>query len=139
MSRSIATIGIAVVVAVSFLFVGVGAVAAHDGGTDVGASGNCDDANNGGGGSVGVGGEDTVDATGPDEIQSTVQGLAWYAQQRPGDSSGDACDGGDESGEDNSYDYIEAHAGPGQFCFSQQNNEQQGDVTLDGSDACGDH
>lgn len=130
MSRKITTVAIATVVAVSFLFVGVGAVAAHDGGNDVGASGHCSDDANGGGGSVGVSTNGDVDATGPDEIQSTVEGLAFFAEQKNDNPDrDDTCDGGE--GED-SYDYLEVHAGDGsqqvQFCYSEDNAGDNGGV-----------
>lgn len=128
MSRKLATVAIATVVAVSFLFVGAGAVAAHDGGNDVGVSGNCDDANgNGGGGSVGANTDGDVDATNAEEIQSVVAGLTFFAQQKnEHPDREDTCDGGeDETSDDSNYDYIEAHAGDGnqqiQFCYSQDN------------------
>lgn len=139
MSRKLITIGIAVTVAVSFMFVGFGGVAAHDGETDVGASGNCsDDSGNGGGGSVGVSSDGSVDDTDADEVQSTAEGLAWFAQQRQ-ETDDDPCDH-HESDENNSYDYIEVHAGDGengvQYCYSEDNSADNGNVDTEGGDAC---
>lgn len=143
MSRNVVTVGIAIAVAVSFLFVGVGAVAAHDGGTDVGASGNCDDGSNGGAGSVGVSQSGDVDDTNPSEVESVVNGLAFFFEQKQANPDrADTCDDTDETDDGGSpsdaqsYDYLEAHAGPGQFCYSEDNSGSQGDVSANGGDAC---
>lgn len=127
---------ITAVLAMSMLVMGAtGSVAAHDGGTQVGASGNCDDANgNGGGGSVGVGGEDGVDAVSPSEVQNTAEGLAFFAQQKNDNPDRpDTCDGSDDTSDtsdpeegDDDYDYLEAHAGAQgnsvQYCYSEDNS-----------------
>lgn len=131
MSRSAISVGIAIAVAVSFLFVGVGAVAADHGETNaVGAEGNCDDANdNGGSGSIGVSEDGDVDDTGPDEIQSTVEGLAFFAEQKNDNPDrADTCDGGEDEADndDNGYDYLTVYAGPVQYCYSQDNSNDNG-------------
>lgn len=136
MSRNIASIGIAVAVAVAFLFVGAGAVAAH-GSNDVGTSGHCSDENgNGGGGEVNAG-SGGVDATDPGEVESVIAGLQeFYQEKQDHPDRSDTCDGGADG---TSYDYLEAHAGPVQFCYSEQNSNNQGDVSANGGDACGSH
>lgn len=135
------TIGIALAVAVAFLFVGVGAVAAGDNaeGT-VGTSGHCSQGDNGGGGSGSVTvdgdpGEEDVDAVeGPGEAQSIVEGLAFFFQQKQAHPQrDDTCDGGNG---DDSYDYLETHAGPVQACYSEDNADNQGDISANGNNAC---
>lgn len=143
MSRKIVSIGIAVAVAVAFLFVGAGAVAAHDGGNDVGVSGHCSDdttGQEGGGGSVGVSNDgdpsqDDVDATNPTEVQSVIAGLQLFFSEQQGDGE---C--GTDNTDEDSYDYLEAHASgdPGQVqaCFSQDTDNSDPPISAGQGDQC---
>lgn len=145
MSRHFVSIAIAVAVAVSFLFVGAGAVAAHDNGYNVGASGHCSEADsNGGGGAIGVTPnpnptESSVNLLEDGEAERTVSGVVLYLQSQQDDGQ---CGSDDES--DDSYDYVEAHAGNGhgnsvQVCFSQDTDGDTPPINAAvGGDACHD-
>lgn len=139
MSREYLSVGIATVVAVAILFgAGVGMTMAHDGGNDVGASGNCDDGESGGGGSAGASYDGSVDGTNASETESVINGSTHYAEQY--DGSDDPCD--NHKSDYDSYDYAEVHAwGPNgengvQYCYSENNSNDNGHVTTNGSDAC---
>lgn len=118
-------IGIALAVVVAIGLVGfTGGAVAHP---NAGVSGNCDNSDGGGSGSVQV--SDSPDAVDPAEVQSIVDGLALFGQNFTANPQGNnGCDGRDpgDSTEDND-DYIEAHAsGSGQgvqVCYSDGNDE----------------
>lgn len=142
MSRQVLTLVVTTAVTMAMLFgAGVGMAMAHDGGNDVGASGNCDDGDSGGGGggSAGASYDGSVDATNASELQSVINGFTHYANQY--DGSDDPCD--NHKSDYDSYDYVEAHAwGPNgnngvQYCYSQNNSNDNGQLTTNGSDACG--
>lgn len=135
MSRRFVAIALAVAVMVSFLFVGAGPVAAHLGGTDTGVSGHCSNGDNGGGGSVGVHENGSVNAVDGEEARSIADGVTHFAQQIPDDQE---CGGED----DQSYDYVEAHVGNpdgGQrvhVCYSQDTSDSNRPINANTSDAC---
>lgn len=133
MSLKLVALGVATVTTVALLFAGAGAVAAHDTGHTVGASGNCDDGDNGGGGSVGVSENGSYDGTNASEAQSTAEGLLHYFEQRQ-NSENDPCD--DHRSDYDSYDYLEVHASDVQYCYSENNSQSNGNYSTDGSDAC---
>lgn len=122
--------------------VGAAVPAAAHGDTTIGASGHCSDGSSGGGGSVGVGSDGSVDGTSPSEIQSVIAGLLFFFQQKQANPDrADTCDGnagGHGEDQTDSYDYIEAHAGPVQACYSEENAQQNGGLETDGDDACAD-
>lgn len=116
-------IGIALAVVVAIGLVGfTGGAVAHP---NAGASGNCDNSNSGGSGSVQVSNNpDLVD--GPGEVTSVANGVALFAENASANPQGsDACDGEEDD------DYIEAHASGGspfppggvQVCYSDANDD----------------
>lgn len=117
----------AFLLSLALLTAGVAApVAAHDGGTDIGASGNCSEGERGGGASVGVNTDGSVDPVNAFTVLSIALGVGYFAEQKAANPEReDTCDGGDGD-----YDYLEAHAGDGdtqaQYCYSEDNANDGG-------------
>lgn len=93
-----------------------GTAIAHEG-PEVGASGNCDDGENGGGGDV-IYEVGTVDnPVNETDVRGIASGAGWYAESIviEGNGPDDACEPDSDGGDQHSEDWVEVHAHDGGF------------------------